>query len=207
MAADAGGRMAGAGLPEVPTPRVRLRWLGVVVAVMTLLTAGWQLLDSTIADNAALARAAALRIGPTGPDSAVVTVGRGWSMRTAESNPARGYYSLRRGAAAVSVAYVNLAGRAQATGLWAGLRAILRVRNPGISLSSPMVITSRQGRPGMTGTLASASDVGAATIFVGPSRTFAIQLIVLAPRTAPGEAALAAAEGFVRSLMFPAGPR
>jgi hypothetical protein len=207
MATEAGGHTAGAGLPEVPTPRARLRWLGVVVAVMTLLTAGWQLLDSTVSDNLALARAAAVRIGPAGPDSAIVAIGRGWSMRTAESNPARGYYSLRLGAAAVSIAYVNLAGRAQATGLWAGLRAILRVRSPGLSLSSPTVITSRQGRPGMTGTLASASNIGAATIFVGPSRTFAIQLIVLAPRTALGEAALAAAGGFVRSLMFPAEPR
>ncbi len=205
MAADA-GHTAGAGLPEAPTPRARLRWLGVVVAVMTLLTGGWQLLNSTVSDNLALARAATFRIGPSGPNSAIVTVGRGWSMRTTESNPALGYYSLRRGAAAVSIAYVNLAGRAQAAGLWGGLRAILRVRSPGLNLGSPALITSRQGRTGMSGALTSASNVGAATIFVGPSRTFAIQLVVLAPRTARGEAALATAERFVRSLIFPAGP-
>jgi hypothetical protein len=206
MAADPAGHPASAGLPEVPTPRARLRWLGVVVAVMTLLTAGWQLLNLTVSDNLALTRAATFRIGPSGPDSAIVTVGPGWSMRTTESNPARGYFSLRSGPAAVSVAYLSLAGRVQAAGLWAGLRAVLRIRNPGLTLGSPTAVTSHQGRAGLTGALTSARNVGAATIFVGPSRTFAIQLIVLAPRTARGEAALASTGRFVRSLIFPAGP-
>src|SRR5262249_2184896 len=100
MAADT-GRAAGMGQPpSAPTPAARLRWLVTVMTVMALLTVGWPLLTSAVTDKLPLAGGTALRIGPAGPNSAVLRVGPGWSMRPAESNPARGY-SLRRGAAAV----------------------------------------------------------------------------------------------------------
>jgi hypothetical protein len=206
MAADT-GQAAGMGQPPgAPTPRARLRWLVAVVTVMAVLTAGWPVLNSAVSDNLPLAGGTAIRIGPGGPNSAAVRVGRGWSLRPAESNPARGY-SLRRGAAAVSIAYVRLASRSQAPRLWDGLRAILRIRDPGLRLGAPSAITSRQGRTGLTGALTSRGAAGAATIFVGPSGIFAIQMIVLAPRNPHGEAALDAIGMFVRSLVFPAAPR
>ena len=192
--------------PGAPTPRARLLWLLTVVTVMALLTAGWPLVNSAVSDNLPLAPGAALRIGPGGPESAVVRVGPGWSLRPAESNSARGY-ALRRGAVTASIAYVSLAERAQAPQLWDGLRAILRIRNPGLRLGSPRAITSRQGRAGLTGPLTSRGTAGAATIFVGPSGTFAIEMIGLVPRNQGGEAALAAVRTFVRSLVFPAAPR
>src|SRR5258708_2103113 len=199
MAADT-GRAAGMGQPPgAQTPRGRLRWLLAVVTVMALLTAGWPLLNSAVSDNLLLSRGAALRIGPGGPNSATLRVGQGWSLRPAESDPARGY-SLRRGAASLSIAYVSLAERSQAPLLWDGLRAILRIRNPGLRLGSPEAMTSRQGRPGLTGALTSRGAAGAATIFVGPAGTFAIEMIVLAPRSPGGAAALAAIRIFVRSL-------
>jgi len=206
MAADT-GPAAGMGQPPgTPTPRARLRWLLTVVAVMALLTAGWPLLNSAVSDNLPLPRGAALRIGPGGPNSAVIRVGPGWSLRPAESNSARGY-SLRRGTATVSIAYVSLAERSQAPLLWNGLRTILRIRSPGLRLGSPRAVTTRQGRSGLTGALTSRGTAGAATIFVGPSGTFAIEEIVLAPRNPRGVAALAAIRVFVRSLVFPAAPR
>ncbi len=206
MAADT-GRAAGMGQPPgAQTPRARLRWLLAVVTVMALLTAGWPLLNSAVSDNLLLSRGAALRIGPGGPNSATLRVGQGWSLRPAESDPARGY-SLRRGAASLSIAYVSLAERSQAPLLWDGLRAILRIRNPGLRLGSPEAMPSMQGRPGLTGALTSRGAAGAATIFVGPAGTFAIEMIVLAPRSPGGAAALAAIRIFVRSLIFPAVPR
>ena len=136
----------------------------------------------------------------------MVRVDRGWSLRPAESNPTQGYL-LHRGAATVSIAYVSLTSRSQAPRLWDGLRAILRLRSPALKIGAPTVITSRQGRAGLTGAVASRSTAGAATIFVGPSGTFAIQLLVLVPRNARGAAALAAAGKLVRSVVFPAAPR
>jgi hypothetical protein len=203
MATD-GGQAAGMGQPPgAPTPRARLRWLLAVVAIIALLTAGWPLLDSAVSDNLPLPRGSALRIGPGGRNSAVVRVGPGWSLRPAESNSARGY-ALRRGAASWSIAYVSLAERSQAPRLWDGLRALLRIRSPGLRLGSPGAITSRQGRAGLTGPVTSRGTAGAATIFVAPSGTFAIEMIALAPRNSRGEAALAAVRMFVRSVVFPA---
>ena len=206
MATDT-GQPAGTGQPPgAPTPRARLRWLLTVVAVMTVLTAGWPLLNSAVSDNLPLAQGAAIRIGAAGAHSAVVRVDRGWSLRPAESNPTQGYL-LHRGAATVSIAYVSLASRSQAPRLWDGLRAILRLRSPALKIGEPTVITSRQGRAGLTGAVASRNTAGAATIFVGPSGTFAIRLIVLVPRNARGAAALAATGKLVRSVVFPAAPQ
>ena len=173
---------------------------------MALLTAGWPLLNTTVSDSQPLAAGAALRIGPGGANSAVVRVGHGWSMRPAESNPARSY-SLRRGAATATVAYVAMADRSAVPRLWKGLRAILRIESPGLRLGSPTPVTSSQGRAGKTGAVTSRRTVGAATIYVGPSRTFAILIIVLAPRNARGVAALAPTRMFVRSVLFPAAQR
>ena len=206
MAADT-GQAAGMGQPPgAHTPRARLRWLLAIMAVMALLTAGWPLLNSAVSDNLPLSRGAALRIGPGRPNSATVRVGPGWSLRPAESNSARGY-SLRLGAASVTIAYVSLAERSQAKLLWDGLRAILRIRSPGLRLGSPRAITSRQGRAGRTGTLTSRGAAGAATIFVAPSGTFAIEMIAIAPRNPGGAVALAVIRIFMRSLVFPAAPR
>jgi hypothetical protein len=206
MATDTG---LAAGMGEPPgaqTPGGRLRWLLTVVTVMALLTAGWPLLNSAVSDNLPLSSGAALRIGPGGPDSATLRVGPGWSLRPAESDPARGY-SLRRGAATLSIAYVSLAERSEAPLLWHGLQAILRIRNPGLRLGSPGAITSTQGRAGLTGALTSRGAAGAAAIFVGPAGTFAIEMIGLAPRSAGGAAAIAAIRIFMRSLIFRAVPR
>jgi hypothetical protein len=206
MAADTG---QGAGMdqpPGVQTPRARLRWLLAVVSVMALLTAGWPLLNTAVSDKLPLTRGAALRIGPGGPNSATLRVGPGWSLRPAESNQARGY-SLRRGAASLSIAYVTLAERSEAPLLWDGLRAILRIRSPGLRLGSPAAITSIQGRAGLTGTLTSRGAAGAAAIFVGPAGTFAIEVIGLAPWSPGGAAAIAAIRIVIRSLVFPAAPR
>lgn len=206
MAADTGPAGGMGQPPGAPTPRARLRWLLTVVVVMALLTAGWPLLNSAVSDNLPLSSGAALRVGPGGANSAVVRVGPGWSLRPAESNSTRGYL-LRHGAATVSIAYESLAERSQAPRLWDGLRAILRIRSAGLRLGSPRAITSRQGRAGLTGALISRGTTGDATIFVGPSGTFEILMIELAPRSPGGVAALAAIRMFVRSLVFPAAPR
>ena len=207
MAADGTGRAPGTRQPPgIATPRARLRWLLVVVTVMALLTAGWPLLNSAVADKKPLAAGSALRIGPAGTDSAEITVGPDWSLLPAESNASQRYI-LRRGAATVSISYLSLVSRFQAPRLWDGMREMLGITHPGASLGAPSVITSSQGRTGMTGAVTSRRHVGAVTLFVGPSGTFAIAMIVLAPRNGRGAAMVAAVRMYARSLRFPAAPR
>lgn len=191
--------------PGSATPRARVRWLLIVVAVMVLLTAGWPLVNALVADKQKLAAGAVLRVGPSGPASASVTVGPGWTLRPAESDPRQGY-QLRRGAVTVSIGYVSLAGTYHAAGIWGGLRRVLRLSNPGVRLGKPAAVISGQDRPGLSAVAAGPRSDGVVTAFVGPSGTYAIDIVVLAPRYAK-PAASTASLLLIRSLRFPVPPR
>jgi hypothetical protein len=206
MAADRHGRPAiKVRPPGTPSARVRLRGLLIVVAVMVLLTAGWPLLNALVADKQVVAAGTALQIGPGGLNSASVRVGPQWSLRPAESNPREGYV-LSRGAVAVSIEYVTLEHAEREAVIWGGLRQVLRVSHPGVSLGPPKAVTSSQGREGRTAMLTSTRSIGAVAVFVAPSGTYAIQMIVLAPRGVSPIAA-GATRQFLRTLRFPAEPR
>ncbi len=193
--------------PGSHSPRARLRWLVIVVAVMAVLTAGWPTLDTLVADKQRLAAGASLRVGPGGPDSASIKVGPGWIERPAETDP-RQDYMLRSGAIAISIGYVSLAGpvspasTGHAAGVWPGLVRILRVSHPGVRLGQPATVTSGQGRAGLSATATSRRTAGAASVFVGPSGTFAIEMLVLAPLSSR-PAAAAASLLLIHSLRFP----
>jgi hypothetical protein len=191
--------------PGQPTgsasPQARLRWLLVVLGVMALLTAGWPLLNASVADSQPLAPRASLRVGPSGPDSASVTVGQGWFVRPAETDPSQ-TYMLRRGAVAVSIGYVSLAGRYQAAAVWDGLLRVFLVTNPGVSLGQPAAATTGQGRKGLSAAAESGRLAGVVSAFVGPSGMYAIQIVVLASRSARPVAEADSSE-LIRSLRFP----
>ena len=191
--------------PGGASPRARLRWLLIVLAVMVLLTAGWPLLNAVVPDNQELAAGASLRLGPSGPNSASVRIGSGWTLRPAESDPRQGYL-LRRGAVTVSIGYVSLAGVEQAAGIWSGLRQVLRVTNPGLRLGKPSAVTNKQGRPGLSATATGARAYGHVTDIAGPSGTYAIRIVVLAPRHARPLTAATSLQ-LIRSLRFPAASR
>ncbi len=180
---------------------LRLRWLVIVVAVMAALTAGWPLLNLAVPDLQTLAAGTKLTVGPKPSESAQFTVGPGWSLVRSQSNPRRGY-SLRDGAAQVSISYVALASGARTTALWTGLREILQVSHPGARLGKPSPITNGQGAKGVASLVAAGGLYGTATIFARPSRRYAIEMIMLSP----GNESLigrAAARRVVRSLRFP----
>lgn len=191
--------------PGGASPRARLRWLLIVVAVMVLLTAGWPLLNAVVPDKQQLAAGTSLRVGPSGPNSASVRIGPGWTLQPAESDPRQGYL-LRRGGVTVSIGYVSLAGVGHAAGIWSGLRRVLRVTNPGLRLGKPSAVTNGNGRLGLSATATGAHAAGNVTDFAGPSGTYAIQIVVLAPRDAKPLPA-ATSQLLIRSLRFPAASR
>lgn len=161
--------------------RHRLRRLAVVVAVMALLTAGWPLVNAMVADRQPLAGGSKLIIGSGTRNSAVVTVGRGWSVLPEESNPVQGYL-LRRGPVELSILHVDLVNSSQVARLWSGVRRILLVSSPSARLGAPVFFRTARGLPGLSGAITTARKVGTATIVPGPSRQFAIVMLVLAPR-------------------------
>jgi hypothetical protein len=196
VAADETGR-APAG-----TTRVRLRWLAIVVAIMALLTAGWPLLNSAVANRQPLSAGSRLTVGTAPASSGVVTVGSGWYMLPAESNPAQEYV-LSKDSLLLVIRHVSLVGRGQVPRMWQGLRQVLALSNPGAGLGKPVTFSTVHGLRATTGLVTGRRLIGTATVFTGPSREFAIVMVMLAPRGA-SRAVRAAALRIIISLVFTA---
>jgi hypothetical protein len=185
--------------------RRRLHLLVIVIGVMVLLTAGWPLLNLAVSDDRSVAANSKLTVGVGHRSSGSVTMGPGWTMLSAQSDP-QDSYSLVRGSSQMSLDYVPLINPDQIPHLWAGLRRVEEFEHPGATLSPPVQLTSAQGYQGQAGVLGYGSLVGTAAIFPSPSRKFAIELTVLSP---PGTAsvALATITRSIRSLRFSPGLR
>jgi hypothetical protein len=177
-----------------------MRWLVIVVAVMALLTAGWPLLDMAVSDGHPVAAGSRLTVGTEPGSSGVVTVGAGWAMLRAESNPMQGYL-LQRNRVELSIERVALLGRSQLPRLWAGLRQILSLRHPDVRLTRPVLITGAAGLREITGGVATGNLIGTATIVPSRSGEFGIEMVLLAPR-GTGSAMRIAAIQIMRSLRF-----
>jgi len=172
-----------------------------VVAVMVLLTAGWPLLNRTVSDSRPLAASHTLTIGPGGALVATVTVGQGFRLLPAESNP-RQQYSMRVGPAQLIVSSVSLAEPTSALQLWSGLRQVLRLSHPGASLGLPTAMTSAQGLHAVTGAITSRHKAGMAAVLVAPAGAFAIDIVMVAPESDANQMTRAG-RLLVRSVTFP----
>jgi hypothetical protein len=86
------------------------------------------------------------------------------------------------------------------------MRQILSITNPGLRLGRPLKITIAHKLAALTGRILGQRMIGTATVVPGPSREFAIAMVVLAPpRTS--RAVIAAADRIMASLMFAAAGR
>ena len=184
---------------------LRLRWLTVVVVVMAVLTAGWPLVNLAVSNRTVLAAGTMLRLGPSKADLAQFSVGPGWSIVSSQTDP-RLDYSLRRGAVDMTVSYVAVINGAQPAELWAGLRKVISISDPGVHLGPPSPYMTARGRQGDQGSLTSRQDIGAATIVRSASGAFAVEMILIGPRHA-SRANIAAARRVMHSLKIPAPPQ
>jgi hypothetical protein len=184
--------------------RMRVRWLVIVIAVMILLTGGWPLINTAVSNRHPLKPGERLMIGPGHGKSGQIMVGPGWSLLSAASNPLYGY-TLRHGAVLMSVNYISLVNSGQAQHLWAGLRQLLLVTNPGTRLGRPGSIISTYGHSGSIAMVSGKRMTGSAAIFVDPSRDFAVEMIMLAPRT-QHPVVFGPGLKVITSLQLPAGP-
>jgi hypothetical protein len=177
-----------------------VRGVAVLVAVVVLVTAVWPLASAALPDSQRLTAGRVLIIGPDRAHSARFTLGPGWSLLAAESDPSRGY-SLSLGNLAVTVGYVSLLGPGQPDQLWAGLRRIVQADHAGSRLGPMRVVHVSPAEIEETGSLAEGAMAGQAAVFPGPLGDFAIEVTVLAPSGA-GSARLRAAARVLRSIRF-----
>jgi hypothetical protein len=195
VVADQTGRDAARG-----ATRFRLRWLAVVVGIMAVLTAGWPLLNSTVANQQPLASGSRITVGSGRNSSGTVTVGAGWYVQPEQSNPAQ-QYVLRSGALVLDVRHISFVSSEQVAGILNGMRQVLAITNPGFRLGAAVTTTTVHGSPAVTITVSGQRMTGMATIVLGPSREFAIVMVAFAP-THTNPAIRAAARQVVASLIF-----
>lgn len=188
-----------------PGAGLRLRWLLGVLAVIVVLTAGWPLVSATVAGHRPLAAGTTITVGPTASSSGRVTVGPGWSVMTANSNPKQ-YYAIDRGPVRLSVRFVRLARTGQSGPLWRGLLQILRIGSPGVTPGRPQVITTADGGRGVIAALSGPGRIGRAVVVAAPDRPYAIEMIMLGPASTL-QAMHASGMPIIRSLRFPAATR
>jgi hypothetical protein len=210
MRSGGGSAAADSGPPDggsagISNPALRLRYLVLVLVIMAVFTIGWPLLNRAVSNRHPLATLTTLTVGPGPGETADFTIGPGWSLLPADSDP-RLTYSLSRGPLDMDVSYVALASPGESTGLWTGLRDIVRLDHPGVTVGQPSPITTAQGRRGMTSTLRGAGLSGTATIIAQPARKYAIELIMLAP-TYVVQANLSATRIIIHSVRFPTATR
>jgi hypothetical protein len=182
----------------------RLRWLVTIIAIMAVLTAGWPLLNRAVANRQGLAANTKLVVGPNQRSSAVVTLGPGWLLRAGDTNP-RLAYLLQRGAATMTIAYASLVNNRQVSDLWMGMRGVIALHHPGTTLSPPLPIRSIHGAAGDFGVVQGPGLAGTAAVFAGPSRRYAVEMLIVIPKGS-ARANLLAAQRIMRSVLFP-GPR
>lgn len=176
-----------------------------MLAVIVLLTAGWPLISTMVAGHRPLAADTTVAVGPTSASSGRVTVGAGWSLLTANTNPEE-YYSFGRGALQLQVRYVSLLRPGDNGPLLRGMRQILRIGIPGIVAGRPRVITSADGSRGLIAVLSGPHRTGQAAVFAAPAGAFAIEMIMLGPPST-ARAIHDAGLPVIRSLRFPRAAR
>jgi hypothetical protein len=192
--------MRSSGLPAGMPGTARARRLLVVLTVMAVLTVGWPLLNLAFSNRHQLAAYTRLTVGTGRGSDGTVTVGRGWTLLTSESNPQQ-VFTLRRGGVSMTISYIALVNGSQTPDLYAGLRDLVRVGHPGATMSEPKGIVTLAGHPGVMGMIGGDHLVGMASAFPGPSRLFAIEMVVTAPPTA-GKANVHATRVIMLSLTF-----
>jgi len=193
-------------VPDAATPRPRGHpgRLVAIVAVVLALTIGWPVATLAFSSRQPLPAGQVLIIGPDATHQASLTLGAGWVLQKADTNPKLNFV-LRNGPVRLSVIFVFLLATPDATQRWHGLRQLLTAANPAARLSGPQTFTNGNGVRGQRGVLQQGDQIGLAVIYPSPKNMYAVELISLGP---PGaRAAQQAAQQVARSVTFPAGHR
>ncbi|WP_240487209.1 hypothetical protein [Actinomadura flavalba] len=158
--------------------RARTRGLIAILAAAVLLVGGWPLLNAALGDETEpLRNGARLTLG----DAARFTVGPGWTLRTAESDPDSSYL-LERGTVRLRLSLVTPPRDATPAQLWEGLGRVAEASGEHVELGEPVPF----GRRGLRGPVAEGRAVGTATVQRAPDGGGAAETTALGE---PGTAA------------------
>ncbi|MFE3457113.1 hypothetical protein ACFXKD_06160 [Nocardiopsis aegyptia] len=176
--------------------------LGLAVAVVAVLVAGWPLLDAALPDTEPVRSGHTLQVGSSQEVEARFTLRQdGWDLHSGTSTAERVHH-FSRGPAELTLTTVTPTTAVPPTApeLWRGLDRTLRAGDGSARLGVPDATTAQDGTRGLTGTLTSDTESGTAVLYPSPDGRFAVSM-TLAGRDAT-RADLAAVDDVLTSITF-----
>lgn len=179
----------------------RSNWvpLGVVAAVVAVLTGGWALVNAGLPESEQLTEGQSMTLGSGEGYEASITFDDGWELKTGSSSQDQ-QLLLAKGPVNLQVSTVEPSERTTAPELWEGMRDTVRVGDASATLSDPKPATSDSGAEGLTGDLNMQQHTGSATVFPSPNGGFAVEAQAIGADASQTD--LADAEQLIQSIRF-----
>lgn len=190
--------------PPATAPRPRSNWapLGAAVAAVAVLAAGWPLVNALLPGSEPVASGSPVTVGSGGGYRASLTFPQdGWFLDAGASQAGQ-TYRFDRGPVRLTLNAVTPVTDPppSAEELWDGMRRIARAGESSARLSDPEAIATEDGAEGLTGTLKSDSQQGAAVVYPSPDGFFAVEMTLAGEDATTAD--LAAVADVVRSVSF-----
>ncbi|MFD3683522.1 hypothetical protein ACFWTE_01720 [Nocardiopsis sp. NPDC058631] len=179
--------------------------LGLAAAAVAVLVGGWPLVNALLPGSESVPSGEPVPVGAGGDYRASLTFPQdGWLLDTGASQAGQ-TYRFDRGPVQLTLISVTPVTEPPPTAeqLWDGMRKIARAGEASAQLSAPEAISTEEGAEGLTGTLTSDSQQGAAVVYPSPDGGFAVEMTLAGQDATTAD--LAAVADVVRSVSFTQG--
>ena len=174
--------------------------LGVAAAAVAVLVGGWPLVNALVPGSESVPSGEPVPVGAGGDYRASLTFPQdGWLLDTGSSQAGQ-TYRFDRGPVQLTLNSVTPVTEPPPTPeeLREGMRRIARAGESSARLSDPESISTEEGAEGLTGTLKSDSQQGAAVVYPSPDGRFAVEMTLAGQDATTAD--LAAVADVVRSV-------
>ncbi|MEU0238964.1 hypothetical protein ABZ234_14860 [Nocardiopsis sp. NPDC006198] len=176
--------------------------LGLAAAAVAALVVGWPLVNALLPGSETVPSGEPVTVGAAGEYRASLTFPQdGWLLDTGASQAGQ-VYRFDRGPVQLTLNSVTPTTSPPPTAeeLWDGMRRVARAGEASARLSEPEAISTEDGAEGLTGTLKSDSQQGAAVVYPSPDGRFAVEMTLTGQDATTAD--LAAVADVVRSVSF-----
>lgn len=174
---------------ETATRRAGPGWIavGVAVAMIVLVTAGWSLVNTLIPGKTPVTAGQELALGGDGTTRAGLVVPEdGWEMDVAASHPGQSY-RLEHGSLVLDVGQPGESEAAPGTDRrWEGARRVLRSQAPSTEIGAPATVVSADGTEGLAADVSRSQGPGAVVLFPAPGDSYAVRMVLQGTDGDPG---------------------
>ncbi|NYJ38239.1 hypothetical protein [Nocardiopsis aegyptia] len=175
---------------ETAAERAAPRWIaiGVALALIALVTAGWSLANAAIPGTSPVSSGQELDLGGDGTTRAVLVLADdGWGVDVSASHPGQSY-RLERASAVLDVVRPEdwEADQPDMAQRWQGARGILLSEDLSTEVGEPGPVASADGTEGWAAHVSRSRGPGTMVVLPAPSSGYAVRLLLQGTDGGPG---------------------